>query len=445
MVAVENGSKVTLYKSTVLDYFLKIALAIFTINLACCATPPELPDQHDSDKGQESSSFAAAMNYAYDTQKRYAEWLDDRLSFNFYSGIAEVALAGSALGVGAAGGSSAAVTALGTAAGATVALDQWVFGSPSKDPRTMAVANGIAQLQCVITDAWSAVPKAISLRPGTPAPPPDDLISIARGLAAQENTVVTDSTTIAAATDCSADETGAIPLAVAEASVSRSRSEAVRETLVGLPAGVASTVRAIHWQMYAQVAAGAPDISAIKITPTSSAPNPSKAPPNPNHAMARFRRAFQASSLCTGELAELKAQTQALNADLEGVLLPQSGFAECTKVGGASPPTNGGAGNTAPQPTPAPSKPAVTPLSVQPTSAYVKAGETAKIMVAGGNPPIFFTAVGPNVGVDVKPATSSGNEIDLTLLNGAKTASVLVTDMTGNETTVTLQLVQPVK
>jgi hypothetical protein len=55
---------------------------------------------------------------------------------------------------------------LATAAGATVAADQWVIGSPTKDARYKAYTNGIGQLQCVIDDAWGMVPTAPSARKG---------------------------------------------------------------------------------------------------------------------------------------------------------------------------------------------------------------------------------------------------------------------------------------
>lgn len=132
-----------------MPYHRKAAFAAATTGLIVlngCITPPHLPDRDQAAYPDPNLGFAQAIPYAYDTQYAYNRWLDDEVQFNMYAGVTEIALAGSALGLGAVGGAKTAVTALGTAAGATISLDQFVVGSPAKDPRFTAYASGIARV-----------------------------------------------------------------------------------------------------------------------------------------------------------------------------------------------------------------------------------------------------------------------------------------------------------
>jgi hypothetical protein len=424
-----------------------------------CISPPKLPDQSASGgppaQGPPLSPTAAApsyppatfkdaIQYAYDTQKNYSEWLDAQVRFNLGAGLAEIALAGAALGLGAVGGSSDAVAALGTAAGVTIAADQWVVGPPGKDPRYKAYANGITELQCVIDDAWGAVPKSPELRPSGEAPDQIDVIN--KNLAAEEKRVSDQRDVLLtvinnAATACAQDPAMMdARLSVAEATTAVQRAEAVRSALSAFPTEIVRAVHTIHWQAYTAAQTSFPDISTIKVTAVKGG-TPSAAP-----AEKAFRKAVP---LCHGDLlagaATLASPVADLNGALAGLTLPKPGFSECVKAADTTSPTGTPNTGTSKSGATAPGgsiqNAAGTPLSIQPsTELYAKAGQSQSITINGGRQPLFLVPVDPGLQVTRGPASGTGaTVIQLSLSGSATKGRLLVTDIIGEQTIVSLE------
>ncbi|MBV9860955.1 MAG: hypothetical protein JO267_02280 [Alphaproteobacteria bacterium] len=395
-------------------------------------------------------NFGAALAYAYDTQKNYSEWLDHQADINLGAGLAEVALAGTALGLGTVGGSTDAVAALATAAGATIAADQWVVGVPGKDPRYKLFAGGIAQLQCVIDDSWAAAPRTMLAAMG---PKPDDLAPIIAKLGSDGSVIAADASALLMAEQAcnsgDAEVTGAARLAAAQASLAVQRAAAVATTLAGLPAQIVSAVHGIHWQAYAQVMTSLPDIGQIKVTAVGGA-SKSGGAPAAAPAIRLYNRVRQAAppscqTNIAASTAELVAGTANLNGEIEGAVLPQPGFAECLKppmgAGAADAAASSQAGTAAASAVSlaAARGAAAAPLSIEPaTEVPLDAGKQGTISIVGGRTPLFIVAVDPGLEVKRGAATASG-AVPLQLqARAAGTYRLIVGDITGAQEIVTV-------
>jgi hypothetical protein len=234
-------------------------------------TPPDIAYQDKNSQwvvNDPGKKYEDAMAYAIETKTNYDNWLYGQAVSNGVLGTSAILLGGAALGLGTVGGSTAAVAALGTAGGAAVAIDQWVIGSPSKDPRMKAYAVGSTQLQCIIRDGRSAQPDFLA----------DDyktkLQQIARDKTNLDNAITDLQLALSAPPpQLPGDQLKAVRMDLAQQIVVQYRAADIIPRLFSLPGDIANAVDKTNGAAQTQALTGLPDITNLpKVTSLAAKP-----------------------------------------------------------------------------------------------------------------------------------------------------------------------------
>ncbi|GEM_PF-6385164 len=449
----------------------RLAACLAVAGLAGCALIDPFPDSPDEDKarsavstgaerGSPDATFEAAIDYARNAQANYRTWLIHQDQTNLWLGTGALAMAGAALGLGTVGGQTAAVAATGTAGGALVALDQWIIGTPSKDPRYKAYTSGMSQLQCVIDDAWAEKPRIFVLTDKSPTkaeepPKPMDASKTLGELWSQQKRLERANDTLsatAARSICSSSpDLRAARLVGAEALADQHRAQAVALALANAPREIVAAVHTVDQNAFAQAQAGIPDISSLPKVSSIAGKAPSKGAA-PAFTAQESKEKTKPACPIPAAIETVTSLAKTLEASLAGVKIAQQGFAECIKP---PPSPTDGSGKDQQASTPSkPSPPAA--LKVLPSSDFLIAPKSSQgLSISGGHPPYDLIIV--DRGLEVSEKTDSGGaagasgaaELQLKVEGPGDATEeprrLLITDQAGAQIIVQVQTGQPAR
>jgi len=422
-------------------------LSVFVLLTSACALPG-LP----KDEAKARKSYEDAIDYAKAAQDAYITWLDHNSDANASLGAAAIALTGAGLGMVAANSSTKSIAAIGAAGGTAIALDQWLIGPPSKDPKVKALSNAEAQVQCVIDDARAEKPDLPADYPGS-----RDASSVAKAVISKER-ILTEkagelrSTLTLLPDSCdTSDPVRQARLTLAQATLASRRAEGISKALAAAPDDIVDAVGAIHRS--ALVAALGSGLDSSTIPKPTLVVSPSKSGTAPSGKTPSKSMSAEAITLsCNAILAHpaftnAQAQLNEINLLLGGAVAAQKSFAECINSPKPSPspsgdptsPPTGGTATKAPSPK---------PLAILPgfQLAALKR-QTLTLTIFGGHPPYDFIDVDPGSHSAAIPNAVVSGALDLRVVlddtvRSAGPYRLLIMDSAGTQEPINIEAAQ---
>jgi len=443
-----------------------MSLALLGLALSACSLYPDSPRVAWSKCTDKSTcpnstsyppkSFEDAIGYAQTSQDSYRNWFIDEENVSLGVGGGALALGGAALGLATAGGSTTAIAALSVAGGTAIAANQFFLPSP-KDAKSQAYANGINELQCVISDASALKPNLTSfyMQGASPAPaqggtsPPTltkpSLITVTSSDAADAiaalnnakevlqrdvNDVRSPTSNPDLAKNC--PEANKARLSLAEAAALSNRIDNITKNHSDAPQAIYQAVDSIDTAAFTQ------SIPAFPSGPPTITPTSTKAPaPSVPGKTANF---VSACGIDPVTVDTLNDDIQILQIELKGISSGTVDFKECIKA----PPTTGTGGNSGNAQANNAGKSSSPNMVVLPSQQLVAApGQTLNLSITGGSAPYEQFAV--DTGQDVAPTSGDGANFQIQIATTTAPGTplrVLAVDSSGSQLPITIELLK---